>query len=75
METMAWDRTTSVSKLKTVLASYAIVGSLAGACYNDKSPLLPPCDGSKAVWPEPCADRKVDAGADARDSATEGGFR
>ena len=73
MEAMAWERT-GVNKLRTVLTSYVIVGALAGACYNAKSPFLPPCDG-RSAWPDPCADRKADAGADARDSATEGGFR
>jgi hypothetical protein len=70
---MPMPRNGSVNKLRTVLTSYVIVGSLAGACYNAKSPLLPPCNDKNAVWPDPCADRKADAGA--ADSATEGGFR
>jgi len=68
---MTWN---GARKLKTVLTSYVIVGSLAGACYNAKSPLLPPCERRDlAEWPDPCADRKTDAGA--QDSANEGGDR
>jgi hypothetical protein len=43
----------------------ALAGNAAVACYDPKSPNLPPCDGSER-WPDPCAPPSLaaDAGRD-----------
>lgn len=37
--------------------------ALAAACYDPKSPNLPPCSDD-ATWPDPCSGKARDAGKD-----------
>ncbi len=64
-----------MKKLKTVLLSYLIAGSItaacSAACYNPKKILA--CDPLNAVWPDPCANLPSTGATDAGNSATKEG--